>query len=53
MFLCFCINLLSAAIGFFFSSNKGIPDGYKNIGNILYDENHELGEGCEGTYVFK
>ncbi|XP_072167602.1 serine/threonine-protein kinase/endoribonuclease IRE1-like [Diadema setosum] len=35
------------------STGEDVPQGYVCIGKIQFDPKHVLGQGCEGTFVFK
>jgi len=30
-----------------------VPDGYVQVGKIVYNPKEVLGHGCEGTFVYK
>ena len=35
------------------SSTDDIPEGYTKVGKIMFNPKEILGQGCEGTFVYK
>lgn len=52
-------TLYQGMIIYFFSVTKDtlpvsvVPDGYVQVGKIVYNPKEVLGHGCEGTFVYK